>query len=120
MKKTKQGLPVAKQGFIALIASVLISTVLLGLSSTVGMVSWYARLGVAEAEDYALAKVVAQSCVAVVELRIAERGTYTQAEEEVLVGDKSCVIEPGVYGGGAKIKTHAKVGSSVATITFVY
>lgn len=100
-------------GFIALIASVLISTVLLGLSSTVGVVSWYARLGVAEAEDYALAKIVAQSCVAVVELRIAERGTYTQTAGEIVeVGDESCTILS-IY---PTIATQARIGHSIYTL----
>ncbi len=99
------------KGFIALIASVLISVVLLGLSSTVGMVSWYARLGVAEAEDYQLAKILAQSCVEVVELRLAENPHYAQTPgEEVSLGEQTCTIV-----SVQPIIVRAKVGHSIYT-----
>ncbi len=101
------------RGFIALIASVLISTVLLGLSSTIGVVSWYARLGVAEAEDYQLAKIVAQSCVEVVELRKAENPNYLQVVGEVVaVGDKTCKI----LSANPTITTQARIGHSIYTL----
>ncbi len=102
------------RGFIALIASVLISTVLLGLSSTVGVVSWYARLGVQEAEEYQLAAVLAESCAAVVLLRKAENWSYNQTpNEKIEMGEESCTI----LEAGSTIRTQAQVGHSVYTFS---
>lgn len=114
------------RGFIALIAAVLISTVLLGLSSTIGVVSWYARLGVKESEDHRLASLLAESCVDTAFLRLAEKYQYNQAAGEIIsVGDASCKLVSIIFGTEqnqrlpATITTHARVGASVATLVVV-
>jgi len=111
------------RGFIALIAAVLISTVLLGLSSTIGVVSWYARLGVKESEEHRLAALRAESCVDAVFLRLAEQYQYTQTAGEIIsIGEGACEIVSVAYGTEqnqrvtATITTRARVGAALTTL----
>ncbi len=110
------------KGFIALIAAVLISSVLLGLSSTIGVVSWYARLGVKEGEEHRLASLRAESCIDVALLRLAEQFRYNQPNEIIPVGEESCELLAVTYGTQqsqrvpATITARAHVGAAVTTL----
>lgn len=91
-----------ENGFIALISSIIISAILLGVAVTFGVNSFHSRFNSLDSEFKRISLGLAESCVNVALLNLTEDYDYGKSSwdpdgEEVQVGDNHCVIKSLVH-----------------------
>jgi len=84
-----------QEGFIALTSSIIISLLLMTMVLTVSTSSFYARKGALEGENKRESLGLAESCMNIALLRLAENALYRPAldDDAVQIGDGDCVID---------------------------
>lgn len=95
IKRNKQN----NKGFIALISAIIISAILLLLVTNVGFVGLYRSSNILDAELKEKSYQLAQGCVEVARLHIAQKVDFTG---DVVIGSEKCTIES---INGTEIKT---------------
>ena len=100
-----------QSGYIALVSTVIISLILLGLTFTVSSAGYFTRFNSLDAEYKRVSLGLAESCVNVALLKIAKQYTaYNPAGEVVTVGTELCTIDSVTY------TTTGIAGQSLVTI----
>lgn len=82
-----------KQGFVALITSVVISAVLLLIATNLSLTGFYARSNLLDFELKEISFHLAEACVDTAILKIINNSAYSPADEIVTIEGNDCVIE---------------------------
>ena len=108
-----------QSGFIALIATVVISSMLVATAFTLSMTSFFARSTLLESEYKERSIALAEACVDTALLKRANDSSYS-GSETIPVGTDSCSIFPIVsVSGQITIKTKAIFRNSVTNMQVV-
>lgn len=102
--------PKTNKGFIALITSIIISVILVGLVFTTSTSGFFSRIGAINSEYKRLSLYMAESCADLALLNIAKDYSYTPIAggETLTIGDGHCLIQSVTYGAEDPI-THRKI-----------
>lgn len=104
-----------QSGYIALMSTIIISLILLGLTFSVSSAGYFARFNSLDAEYKRVSLGLAESCVNVALLKIGQQYTaYNPLGEMVNIGSELCTIDSVTYASTAtmgqrlaSIETHA-------------
>ena len=111
-----------QHGYIALISALIISAVLLTVSVSLGMLNFFTRFSVLDAEYKVRSQVLAESCARVALLRLAHNPS-TATTGAVSLGSDSCsivIIQNNVpMAGQTTIQTKAMFRQSVTNFHIV-
>lgn len=91
---TKQLICTNQGGYVALISAIVISILLVGITVTLSFTGFYSRFNVLDGEYKKVSGGLAEACVNVARLKIANDPAYTNstAEEITLETGKACTI----------------------------
>ena len=89
-----------QKGYIALISAVIISFILIGLTFSVSSAGYFSRGNVATSEYKRISLGLAESCVNLALLRVAQNYNYAPlpAGDTIAVGAQDCLIKSVTYG----------------------
>ena len=98
-------------GYIALISAIIISLILMGLTFAASSSGYTSRFNVADSGYKRMSLGLAESCVNIVLLHVAEDYRYTLAPTEalVLIGSEHCLIKSLTYGPEVAGEKHARI-----------
>ncbi len=82
-----------QKGFIALISSIVMSAILLLITTTLSLSSFFTRFAILESEYKERSSALAEACVDSALVKIAIDNTYSPSNEIVRVGSDSCLIK---------------------------
>lgn len=84
----------AQDGYVALISAIVISILLIGITVTLSFTGFYSRFNVLDSEYKKASSALAQACVEIARLKIANNPSYESAvpEEIILDAGKKCFI----------------------------
>ena len=113
-----------QDGFIALMSALVISLILVGMTFALGTAAFYTRFDVLASENKRISLGLAESCVNVVMLRLAQHPTIAPDPETIQVGadtEQSCDIRSVTFAGAgnpkiATIQTHAQYRGSNSNV----
>ena len=96
--------PEKKQsGFVALITAIVLSLILIIITTTLNQTSFLTRSMLLDAEYKERSAALAEACVDVARLKLANDATYVGSELGVLVGADTCDIRPISISGSQKV-----------------
>jgi len=98
-KNKNSGLPAGEAGFIALMSVLIISITLLGIAFARSNNGFFARFGALNSEYKRVGLGLAESCVNVALLKIAQNASYLPAAggDTITVGSNTCTIKSVSY-----------------------
>ena len=101
-----------ENGYIALMSSIIIALVLLGLTFSVSTSGYFSRFDVLNSEFKRVGLGLAESCVNSALLKMAQNYAYAPAPsgDVIAVGNQSCTIRGVTYGPEDPI-THQKIAT---------
>ena len=106
-----------QRGFIALISSIVMSAILLLITTTLSLSSFFARFTILESEYKERSSTLAEACVDSALLKIALDNNYSPTNETVSVGKDSCLIKEVTTNSQQKIiTTQAKYQESYTNL----
>lgn len=82
-----------QKGFIALISSIVMSAILLLITTTLSLSSFFTRFTILESEYKERSSALAEACVDSALVKIALDNTYSPSNEIVRVGNNTCLIK---------------------------
>jgi hypothetical protein len=112
----------SEKGFIALISAIVISVLLLVITLTLGMTSFFARFNVLDSEFKEQSTALAESCVSQAMLDLAQGTSSSKSYPlRVDVGSDHCFIpnQPVVSGTQTTIKATANIQGAATNIEAV-
>ncbi|MDB5189481.1 MAG: putative hemagglutinin/hemolysin-related protein [Parcubacteria group bacterium] len=91
------------RGFIALISSIVISTILLSLAASLGQGTFFSRFDALNGEYKTISRGFAEACTNVALLRIADQYSYAVQDDSDYDTERSGVVVPlgATYGTGS-------------------
>ena len=91
-----------RNGYIALTSIILISSILITIVTVLSYSAFFERSNILEDEYKERSLVLAEACIDVALLKIANMHTYT-GNEQITIGNDSCLIRPIQLIGNQKI-----------------
>ena len=83
-----------KDGFVALITAIILSAILLIVTTTLNQTSFFTRSILLDSEYKERSAALAEACVDVARLKLANNPTYPGNEPSIPVGSELCEIKP--------------------------
>ncbi len=107
-----------ESGFIALMAVIVISAVLLSITFSVSAGGYFTRFNVLNGEFKRISLGLAESCVDVALLKIGEQYTTYTGNETIPVGTQNCKIDPITYAPDPGGNPNKKIASISTTASY--
>lgn len=108
-----------KGGYIAITSAVIISILILVITLALSFLTFSSRFNISDSERKERNKALAEACVELAVLRLAQSAAYA-GNEDILVGNEKCSILPIETNGEQKtIKTKAAVSGLAANLKVV-
>ena len=89
-------------GFMALISAIIISVILLLIASSLNLTSFYNRSDILDSELKEKSLALAEACVDMAILKLANNQNYTPSNEIVNVGTDTCTIQSVISSSNQK------------------
>ena len=105
-----------QDGFIALLTAILLSLILIIITTTLNQTSFFTRSMLLDAEYKERSAALAEACVDIARLKIANDPTYPGNESSISIGSDICQIRPIISN---TIETRATSSESVTNLRVV-